>query len=164
MDAYLIGKGYVPYSPYQGVAHPFDRLCASADKKKILVYEVKAKPARSYYADTGINVSHYNTYRHIYSTYNIPVFLAFVDEDRAAVYGNFLHELEKPVTVKAKNGRLSKQYPSHEVSRDGTPMIYFPLSAMSRIADLTQEQVRALRDYSTRQESYAAVSALAGAN
>ena len=53
VDKYLSSIGIIPYAPILSKAHPFDRLCASADKKKLFVAECKAKAARTYYPDTG---------------------------------------------------------------------------------------------------------------
>lgn len=125
VDDWLVRKGFVPYRPIEGVAHPFDRLVASRDKRTIRVVEVKSKPRRERYPDTGISVGHFQDYRHIEDTYNVPVFIAFVDERLKKVYGNFLSELCK------SNGR----YPLVQ-----SGIIYFPLCHMKRLADLTEEQ------------------------
>lgn len=125
VDAWLESKGYVPYRPIDGVAHPFDRLVASRDKKTIRVVEVKAKPRREKYPDTGIPTTHYNDYKHIQDKYGIQVFIAFVDEVLKKIYGNFLDELDKP------DGRYPLRY---------ADVTYFPLSKMLDIKRLTDEQ------------------------
>lgn len=125
VDEWLVARGFVPYRPQDGVAHPFDRLVASGDKRRIGVVEVKSKPRREKYPDQGIPTRHYTDYKHISDTYGIRVFIAFVDEVLAKIYGNFLDELEKP------RGRYPLKY---------ADTIYFPLEAMRDIAPLTQEQ------------------------
>ena len=88
VDMYLMDRGVIPYKPVlEEAAHPFDRLCASRDKRRLFVVEVKAKPARYAYPDTGINISHWNDYTNIQDTYRIDVYIFFVDEERREVYG-----------------------------------------------------------------------------
>ena len=130
VDEWLISKGFVPYRPIAGAAHPFDRLVASRDKRKILVVEVKSKPAREKYGDQGIETRHYEDYKHISEKYGIRIFIAFVDEDAARIYGSFLDELEKP------QGRYPLKYPDR---------VYFSPKHMRDIAQLTREQCAELR-------------------
>lgn len=91
----------------------------------IRVVEVKSKPRRDKYPDTGIPTRHYDDYKHIENKYGIQVFIAFVDEVLKKIYGNFLEELEKP------EGRYPLRYAN---------VIYFPLSKMRDITMLTDEQ------------------------
>jgi hypothetical protein len=142
VEAYLLAQGYVPYRPIEGVAHPFDRLVASRDKRNLAVFEIKTKPRREAFKDTGIPERHYHDYQHIYFTYNIPVFIAFVDENMAEVYGNFISELMK---TDENPGRRMKVYPSTETNRWGQSITYFPLSRMITITKLTPEQCAELR-------------------
>lgn len=137
VDRWLEEQGLVPYHPVANAAHPFDRLVASKDKRSIIVVEVKAKPARNKYPDTGIDYRHYQDYQHIWAKHHIPVFIAFVDEKKRQVYGQLLSILEQR---RVEDGR---HYPLRYAN--GKPdIIYFPLSAMRQIADLTDDQVEAL--------------------
>ena len=88
MDDYLISKKIIPYKPTQEGAHPFDRLCATADKKTIFIAEAKAKPARKYYPDTGIDYKIYREYMQIQAKHDIRICLFFIDEDRARFTGD----------------------------------------------------------------------------
>jgi hypothetical protein len=147
VDEYLLARGYIPYRPVEGYAHPFDRLCASPDKRTIFVADAKAKPARKYYPDTGINIKTFNEYKYIQDKYNIDVFLFFVDEDAMRIYGEFLRVLEKPRRIEHNGKEL--RYPLMQ-----PPIIYFPLSIMRNIAPIKPDDVAMLKHYSTRSLDY----------
>lgn len=134
VDQWLISKGFIPYRPVIDCAHPFDRLVASRDKKTLCIVEPKTKPSRNNYPDTGINDRNLKEYLFIWDKYKIPIFLAFVDERKASVYGEWLHILMK------KRTGANWEYPQ---THNG--ITYFPLDAMRPIADLTHEQVIHLR-------------------
>lgn len=141
VDDWLLAKGWVPYRPVKGTRHPFDRLVARADKRELCIVEVKTKPRREAYKDTGINQTHFDDYQHVTATYRIPLFLAFVDEVQQCVYGNWWSELLKKRTGdEAIVDMIHGGYPwSHR------GIVYFPLSAMTPIARLSEEQCQQLR-------------------
>jgi hypothetical protein len=147
VDEFLRGKRVIPYKPSYNGAHPFDRLCATADKKNVFIADIKTKPSRLYFPDTGINLKHYHEYRHISNKYGLRIFLFFVDEARKQVYGNWLSKLDEPRTV-SHNGRLIS-YPLR-----GRGIIYFPLLNMQQIANIESEQAQRLVELSTRSEKY----------
>jgi hypothetical protein len=153
VDKYLIGKGIVPYSPITGVAHPFDRLCASQDKKRIFIAECKAKASRSRYPDTGINLSSYQDYKNIMEIYKIDVWLFFVDEYLKKIYGNSLSELEKPREIIIP-WRGPTNYPLIDRSKYGKDIIYFPLVAMIDVCEIDPQIALKLRQLSTRNYEY----------
>lgn len=144
---YLIDKGYIPYRPDAPGAHPFDRLCATPDKKRIFIAEIKTKPARTHYPDTGIDIRHYKDYENIKNTHNLEVFLFFVDQDRMSIYGNKLSVLSKQIEIE-HNGRKII-YPLQQYG-----IIYFPLSLMVQVGVLTNEQGDILEKLSTRNKAY----------
>lgn len=143
LDQWLDDQGYIAYRPVTDCAHPFDRLCASRDKKTVFVADAKAKPARKHYPDTGIDERHYRDYLHIQEKYRMDVFLSFIDEDRGQMYGNFLRRLDMPRRVQGND------YPwvHHEIR-------YFPLKAMIVLADLSATDVARLSNLSTRNPVY----------
>lgn len=148
VDRHLIEAGLLPYRcEVKDRPHPFDRLCATPDKQTIYIADVKTKPARVYYPDTGINAKHYHDYQRIRQKHNIDVFVFFVDYDRAKVYGQYLSELEKERDVEWKGKTL--KYP---LRQEG--IIYFPLSAMITVYELTDADVEELKKTSTRSNSY----------
>lgn len=140
---YLEAKGFIVYLPVTEAAHAFDRL-AIKDKKQAIIVECKAKARRTKYADTGINITHYNDYSYISKKHNLPVFIFFIDEHLSEIYGNFLRELERPTEVSGK------KYPSREGK-----IIYFPLANMRRnIAQLSKSDCDYLKQQSRRNYAY----------
>lgn len=151
VDEYIKSrKKMIPYEPVWPGAHPFDRILASPDKKDLLILDVKSKARRQMYPDQGIDFKHYIQYKTISEKYNIPVFLVFVDEGMGEAYGNYLRNLEIPVSIRVRD--QEKDYPSIEFS--GAKIIYFPISNMITLFHLTSEQQKALRDLSSRNPSY----------
>lgn len=143
----MIERGVIPYAPINDGAHPFDRLCATKNKERVFVAEVKTKPRRKYYPDTGINVSHFNDYKAIQNRHKIDVWLAFVDEIQGEIYGNYLEALTKPRTI--NHGAKRLEYP---MTQNG--IIYFPLEAMITISSLSIESRARLVELSSRAYEY----------
>ena len=141
---YLLSKGHVPYTPVQEAgAHPFDFLCATKDKSSIYVAEVKTKPARLYFPDTGFNLQSWRGYRGIRDKYKMEVFCFFVDSARKSIYGNKLSVLELPRQI--THGGKTICYPLQDRG-----IIYFPLEAMVTIATLTDAECREIEAHTTR--------------
>ena len=151
VNDYLIKNGYIPYSPNAEGAHPFDRLCASKDKKTLFITEVKTKPARVYYPDTGIDIRHYNGYKYVHDKYNIDVLLIFVDQDMGKVYGNHMRILDIPRVIDYNGKRLA--YPLVQNN-----IIYFPLYAMVDIGFINNKELELLNIYTTRNDGYTAIA------
>jgi hypothetical protein len=147
VDAHLFSGGIVPYGPLLGKAHPFDRLCASQDKKNLFIVEVKSKARRNYYPDTGVDVRHYEDYMHIKATYAIPVFIYFVDEMLMRVYGGEIGWLSCSRTVAHKGRQLN--YPLRQGG-----IIYFPLEAMTTLCPIEADAAKQLKALSTRAYAY----------
>lgn len=134
---YLETMGYVIYEPMTNKAHLFDKL-AVKDNFEFMIAECKAKPKRREFDDTGFNHKHYHKYKGVMTKHNIPIFVFFIDEKLAEVYGNWLTELEKEVPDEGGN------YP-----RVFDGIIYFPMKNMIRnIAKLTPEQCEYLKLHS----------------
>lgn len=136
---YLSKMGFVVYKSITQGAHPFDNLCASRDKKKIFIAEVKTKEARKYYPDTGIDIRSYNEYKFIQDKYNLKVYLFFVDATNRKVYGNVMELLEAETIIN------NKVYPLRQKG-----IIYFPLSNMKPMAELTEDQAKTIRKFNTK--------------
>lgn len=147
VDAFLESRGLVIYDPKTPGAHPFDRICATRDKRYICVVDVKSKPARIYYPDTGIDKKHFDEYLHIQETHSIDVWLFFVDEIRKQIYGQKMKTLAQPRIIEHNGRNLSYPWEAGKI-------IYFPLAAMSVIAKITQDEADALLRLSTRTYLY----------
>jgi len=147
VDEFLKAKRVIPYRPVYDGAHPFDRLCATADKKTIFIADIKTKPARTYFPDSGFNLSNYGDYTYITKKYGLRIFIFFVDEDAREVYGNWLEELEQPIQIEHKGRVLS--YPIRERG-----IIFFPKANMRHIAQVDYTRAKELMDLSTRNYEY----------
>lgn len=136
---YLRSKGHTIYRPdMEDRPHPIDSFVVHGQKFTVCAADVKTKPRREAYPDTGINMHHYGVYCHIKNINNIRVFLFFVDETAKKIYGNWLDIIEKRREVIHNGKRLT--YPMQMGGQ-----IYFPLSAMIEIADISDESVDALK-------------------
>ncbi len=147
VNEWLGKQGFIPYSPTIPGVHPFDKLVASADKKRIFIAEIKTKPARTYYPDTGINIRNYEDYKFIEEKHKLDVFLFFVDEDKCKIYGNWLKELEVKTFIKGYSHET--EYPLRQGG-----IIYFPLKLMKEIADISPSEIEQLKALSGRNKDY----------
>lgn len=123
---YLERKGCIVYKPITDKPHYFDYL-ATKDNKKLYIVEVKTKPRRKYYEDTGINIEHYDIYKNVAKKYNLKLFIFFVDEIEGAIYGNELNALCKEVE--------DKRYPMKQKG-----IIYFHLDNMIELAKIIERR------------------------
>lgn len=154
MADYLRDNGFIVYAPdtrSQDVAHPFDRLVASEDKKKLFVAEAKTKALRKHYPDTGIDIRHYNEYKHISDTYNIDILLFFVDEENGVTYGNFLSELEHRVEINVRG--FVMKYPWKEIASE-RKIIYFPRVNMVEYGKIPPEYIAEINAHTTKNSIY----------
>jgi len=152
VEAKIIEMGFIPYRPVAGGAHPFDVLCASRDKQHIFIADSKGKPRRHSYPDTGINVSHFETYMNIQYEHNLRVYLFFVDEEWGRVYGNFLDELIKPYVLEYNNKVLD--YPRKERGMNRVEIIYFPIANMEMLCVIEDADIKAMKAASTRKPKH----------
>jgi len=143
---YLERKGYIVYEPQTDGAHGFDKL-AIFNKRQAIIVECKSKARRNKYADTGINIKHFEEYQYISARHNLPVFIFFVDELIGKIYGNTLTELLVPRVVDGK------QYPSREKG-----IIYFPLINTKTVCDISEGEAELMRVSSTRNYEYAPIA------
>lgn len=149
IDKYIHESGrLIPYCPVFDGAHPFDRIVASLNKKEMYILDVKTKARRSYYPDTGIDIRHYEQYKYLEDKYNMPVYLAFVDEWLDKIYGNYLSILEEP-TPDVKTNYGYRDYP---IKQKG--IIYFPCVKMEYITILDKNNSKKLKELSTRTHPY----------
>ena len=135
--------GWIVYEPKTAGAHAFDKLCVR-DKKEVCIVEVKSKARMTKYNATGFNTRHLNEYKFIQDKYGIDVFCFFVDEGLGKIYGQSLSNLMQE--YKAEDGTYPKIIGSVTV---------FSLEVMKDIAILTDDEIRFLKDSSTRNYEYA---------
>ena len=131
---YLESNGYIIYEPITNKAHPFDKLVANPDKKELFIVEVKTKPGRIKYPDTGIDTRAYNTYKTIINTYGLNILLIFVDDFNGSIYGNWITELDKQF----------ENYPKVEKN-----IIYWHQKQMIMFKQLSNEECKEIRNYHT---------------
>ena len=152
VDAWLRQRGYIPYAaPEELGAHPFDRVAVHRDKRDIRIAEIKAKAARTWFPDTGINERHLLEYLSFEERVRVPVFLFFVDEMRRLIYGNLLSTLMQPTEI-FWNGNTLKYPLRNQPDRQGETArkAYFPVQRMHRIAPLDVDAATEMSENSTR--------------
>jgi len=142
----LISRGWHIYTYSADQSHPVDMLAFTPDNQLVAV-EVKCKPARLYYPDTGINVRHYHHYHNLQTQFNLPILLLFVDEHSKTVYGNYLNHLSQPITI-VDNQRIL-HYP---MVADN--LVYFPLQVMVHYADIPPAIVAQIKSYTASKYNY----------
>lgn len=140
---YFIGKGYQVYRQISNGAHPFD--FAFFKNNEFLYVEVKTKPRRKIYADTGFDFKNYEIYRRLCENENKRMYIIFVDPFLKKMYGNYLDELNKKRVCKANETSIFS-YPLINECKNNKNIIYFPLEAMEDISVLTDEQVNKFKE------------------
>lgn len=136
-------QGFVIYKPQTEGAHAFDVL-AIQNKTRCIALDVKAKARRNKYADTGINVRHYQTYKAFSEAHQMPFWVVFVDEMLGRIYGNTLANLDKPVT------EAGISYPFEYAGL----IRYWPLASMIFMHTLTCDEKADLAALSQRSHAY----------
>lgn len=146
VNEWLASRGLIIYEPITDNSHGFDRL-VSKDKKSLVIVEVKTKPKRLYYPDTGIDIRHYNGYKAVSEKHNIPLCIFFVDEILQQIYCGWLSEIGKPKEIEWK-GKLIK-YPLYSGR-----IVYFYQPDMKIIHNLSVEESEQIKKLSNRNYKY----------
>lgn len=132
---WLEDMNYIVYEPVTvGVPHPFDKMCATLDKKTIFIAEVKTKASRDKYSDIGVNERNIQEYLYISKKHNLSVRLFFVDPRRREVYGNLLSVLNERYVDVVNNREVTYPLLLNEVR-------YFPLKKMKFCKHLSHAEV-----------------------
>ncbi len=147
VDAYLKKNNCKLYPPGFDGSHLFDRFCYRENNKEPFIVEVKTKPKREVYPDTGIDLHSYNNYKKFAQKHNIKVYIFFVDEHMGKVYGNDLNILEKETTV--EDGNYTLHYPMYQGR-----IIYFPMVNMKYYFNLNNADCKLIKEHSSRNEKY----------
>lgn len=132
-------------------AHQCDAIVIARKSLRIVLVDAKAKPAMSFYPESGIDESHYKLYMDIGRRHRALVFLCFIDEANGMAYGNFLQILKRKRKVFWNGKNLS--YPRDCLGSTGL-MRMFPIEFMRQLAELTHEEIEELKKTSTRNKEY----------
>lgn len=106
---------------------------------EIILGDIKSKARRNKYADTGIDIKHYNTYKDLMKKNGLDFQLFFVDEALGCCYGESLRVLDKQCYI---GNREYPYKPSYYGM--GDEIVYYPLSSMDYYFSLTTEQIEGL--------------------
>jgi len=123
LNEFVQSKNSYPFRPAIDGTHPIDSVNISQENK-MWAMDMKCKPRRKYYADTGIDLRFYNSYGEIDKT--TPVYLLFVDTYTGTIYGNWMRFLT----------------PKFEGN-----MVYFNLDQMVHYRYLDQEEILLLQKH-----------------
>jgi hypothetical protein len=143
---FLLKKGvYVYKSTIEG-SHPMDFLALKDGK--LFPLDIKTKARRTHYKDTGINERNYIIYNCFAEQHSIDFWIIFVDEYEKRIYGNTLAELNKPFFKDGKN------YPLIEKDKYNKMIRYWHIDKMLPFRNLTEEEVKKLKELSQRNYNY----------
>jgi len=143
---HLEKRGYIVYRTRTNKPHMFDMLITK-DNQRLILCEVKTKPRRNFYPDTGIDYKDYLGYCNISNIYKLPFWLFFVDEMLGEIYGGLLSKLEKPTTFLVDGKKLT--YPSYQKN-----IIYFHQPSMRVVGSLNSEEIQEIKRNNTRNYNY----------
>lgn len=135
-------KGYIVYNPKTKGAHPFDIFALNTGKPCIAA-DVKSKPRRILYPDTGISLKHYNIYLNFSKAHSMEFWIIFVDQNSGDIYGNTISKLDVPRIID------NRTYPLNE---DKTR--YWPVKAMRFFHKLTDQEMKELNRLSQINDKY----------
>jgi hypothetical protein len=141
-------KDYTVYTPKTKGAHPFDIIAVhkchkTGEKKPVFAADVKTKPMRVFYSDTGISLNHYYTYLKFSKTHLMEFWLIFVDQNLGKIYGNTISKLDIPIVIN------SRAYPLNEGKTR-----YWPIESMLPIRLLTGDEIEELDRLSQINDKY----------
>ncbi len=128
---------YIIYRPESNKAHWFDFLLTNKKKNKMFILEIKTKPKRVFFNDTGINLNHFQEYLALQNKYKLDVFIVFVDEKERCAYGNYLQQLLKPIKIK----KIEYPYFDNNNKKGSGKIVYFPLDNMKILIKQIPENI-----------------------
>lgn len=134
----LEADGWVVYRP--NGRHKIDIICEK--NGKFWAVDVKAKARRIYYPDTGMDANDMEIYKQL----PLPVYIIFVDDVMGMAYGASLEHL---CIEREENG---KKYPWIVKN-----YVYFPLSAMTMLWEITPEKIQELAEKTERKQCYSRI-------
>jgi len=120
--------------------------------KKRMALQVKAKPARTHYPDTGFNTSSYRNYLDFMRVNDEDIMCVFVDEHAGMVYRQWLTilEIERFIYWDGHNLR----YPQSQWTNTKKCITYYPVEAMEIWFTLSENEIAQLKSLSVRNKKY----------
>ena len=131
---YLENKGYIVYQPKTKGAHYFDMLCTK-NKQEVMALDVKTKARLNAYEATGIDLRHYEDYKRLMNTTQIPFYIYFVDEMEGKVYMQLLNKLPEPFKL-------------------NNYIVCWHLKDLVYMFDITEQEKNELQKFNTRTYEY----------
>jgi len=145
----LCEKGYLVYKYEQDKRHIIDFVVFNTEVHRIRFVDIKCKPARRKFPDTGFDIKSLEEYKLIMDI--APVYIFWVDEAKKEVYYQDLEELLKPILI--KHNDIELDYPIFSKN-----IVYFPLEKMKHLCKISDEQAKQIRKYSNISEKYCKVN------
>lgn len=127
LNEFITSKGFVPYRPSIQQPHPVDAIAMSGNST--FYVEIKAKSRMLRYDNTGFDLADWE----LYKTFPHPTYILFADPASKKLYGQWTIKLE--------------QQPSINFGEGNKEVITWPLSGMTSIRDLTENEVQILSNY-----------------
>jgi hypothetical protein len=143
----LEAKGWIVYCPFTGGAHAFDML-ATLNKERAIALDVKAKSRMNKYPATGINKSHYDTYKSFSEKHSMPFWIVFVDEQTNDIYGDTIESLD----IERILG--GKKYPFEIVTKFGKAIRLWAIEPMHKFGKIPEDISAELKKLNTRNYEY----------
>jgi hypothetical protein len=135
---HLIDYMAVPLAGFLGIWRPF-------------AVEVKTKRRRLNWEDTGIDLHLLARYQAIGKT--MPVLMVFCDALQRAIYGNFLHRLERQLYARAAD--LNYSFPLlFDYPSEFGGIRFWPLDFMIPFRRLDEKECKALEEFNRRNSRY----------
>ena len=127
---YLEKKGYIIYKPISNCSHPID-IISFNNTDSMSFNEVKVKPRRWRYNDTGVDLRSWRRYVKLINEYKTNLNIYFIDEYENCIYSIFLNDIYK-------NGQ-------YKVSTTDQ-IVYFDLEQTQFIRFLTHDEIELFKD------------------
>lgn len=140
-------KGFLTTRWDQDCSHSFDKFLVKKENGKVVaLFDVKTKPLRNKYQDTGINLKSFNDYIDVSKINNLPFLLFFVDEVKNEIYFQSLHKLRIERMVDGV------RYPKIESFKK--QIIYFHYSSFLVCGKISENASRLIRQSNQRSYPY----------
>lgn len=123
-------NGCVVYTTRTKKSHPVDLIVFDGKDDKMIYVEIKTKPRRCFYEDTGINLkSCWKRYNRLINRFKVNLFIYFIDEFEECIYSINLN-------------KIIKNFKFHVEDK----IIYFNLCDCEFQRFLTKEELESIRN------------------